>query len=146
MKYNTGMFGGSFDPLHVGHIHDMIRAASICKQLFIIISWCSGRESVPPNQIYRWIHNCTRHLKNVTIIQIEDKAVSKNDYNTDFYWEKGAQDIKRAIGEKIDVVFCGDDYLGTNRFEPLYCPESEIVYFKRSEVPICSTEDRKSVV
>ena len=25
---------------------------------------------------------------------------------TDYYWEKGAQDIKDAIGKKIDAVFC----------------------------------------
>jgi nicotinic acid mononucleotide adenylyltransferase len=26
MKYNVGMYGGSFDPLHLGHIHDIIKA------------------------------------------------------------------------------------------------------------------------
>ena len=30
MKYKVGMYGGSFDPLHIGHIHDIIRAASRC--------------------------------------------------------------------------------------------------------------------
>lgn len=42
----------------------------------------------------------------------------------------------------MDAVFCGRDYLGTNRFESLYCLESEIVYFDRAEVPISSTEIR----
>lgn len=40
-------------------------------------------------------------------------------------------------------MFCGDDYKGTNRFESLYCPESEIIYFERKEVPISSTEIRE---
>jgi HTH-type transcriptional repressor of NAD biosynthesis genes len=73
---------------------------------------------------------------------VEDKAVSKEEYNTDYYWEKGALDIKNAIGKPLDAVFCGSDYLGTNRFESLYCPESEIIYFDRAEVPISSTEIR----
>ena len=64
-----------------------------------------------------------RHLPNVQIILIEDKAASKEEYNTDYYWEKGSRDIKAAIGKPIDAVFCGSDYLGTNRFESLYCPE-----------------------
>ncbi len=140
-NYNVGMYGGSFDPLHIGHIHDIIKASSLCKELYVIISWCKNRESIEPNQIYRWIHYTTKHLTNIKIKLIEDKAVSKEEYNTDYYWEKGAQDIKNIIGKKIDAVFCGDDYYGKNRFEPLY-KESKVIYFKRAEVPISSTEIR----
>ena len=141
-KYKVGMYGGSFDPLHIGHIHDIIRAASMCEELYVMISWCEGRESTSKELRYRWILNSTRHLSNVKIILIEDKAVSKEEYNTDYYWEKGAQDIKNAIGKPLDAVFCGSDYYGTNRFESLYCPESEVVYFDRTEVPISSTDIR----
>ena len=111
--------------------------------LYVIISWCDGRESTSKELRYRWILNSTRHLPNVKIILIEDKAVSKEEYNTNYYWEKGAKDIKNAIGKPIDVVFCGDDYYGTNRFESLYCPESKVIYFERKEVPISSTEIRE---
>lgn len=142
MKYKVGMYGGSFDPLHLGHIHDIIKAASMCEELYVMISWCEGRESTSKELRYRWILNSTRHLPNVKILMVEDKAVSKEEYNTDYYWEKGAQDIKDAIGKPIDIVFCGDDYLGSGRFESLYCPESVIHYFPRKEVPISSTEIR----
>ena len=142
MIYNVGMYGGSFDPLHVGHIHDIIRAASMCKELFVVISWCEGRESTSKELRYRWILNSIRHLSNVKILMVEDKAVSKEEYNTDYYWEKGAADIKNLVGKPIDIVFCGSDYQGTNRFESLYCPESVVHYFDRSEVPISSTDIR----
>lgn len=141
-KYKVGMYGGSFDPLHVGHIHDIIRAAAMCEELYVMISWCEGRESTSKELRYRWILNSTRHLPNVKIIMIEDEAVSKEVYNTDYYWEKGAQDIKDTIGKPLDAVFCGSDYYGSNRFESLYCPESEVIYFDRAEVPISSTEIR----
>lgn len=142
MRYKVGMYGGSFDPLHLGHISDIIKAAAVCEELYVVISWCEGRESTSKELRYRWILNCTRHLPNVRILLIEDKAVSKEEYNTDYYWEKGARDIKAAVGKPIDAVFCGSDYLGTNRFESLYCPESEVVYFDRAEVPISSTDIR----
>lgn len=142
MRYNVGMYGGSFDPLHVGHIHDIIRAAAMCRELYVVISWCNGRESTSKELRYRWILNCCRHLPNVHIRMVEDTAVSKEVYNTDYYWEKGAQDIKAIVGKPIDIVFCGSDYLGTNRFESLYCPESVVHYFDRKEVPISSTDIR----
>ena len=143
MKYKTGMFGGSFDPLHTGHIHDIIRAASLCEELYVMISWCEGRESTSKELRYRWLHNSCRHLPNVKLRLVEDKAVDKEAYNTDYFWEKGAADIKGIIGKPIDAVFCGTDYLGTNRFESLYCPESEVIYFDRQEVPVSSTDIRK---
>ncbi len=143
MQYRVGMYGGSFDPLHVGHIHDIIRAAAVCEELYVMISWCEGRESTSKELRYRWIYNSCKHLDNVKIIMIEDEAVDKDTYNTDYYWEKGANDIKGTIGKPIDAVFCGSDYIGTNRFESLYCPESEVVYYDRAEVPISSTDIRK---
>ena len=87
MKYKVGMYGGSFDPLHVGHIHDIIKAASLCEELYVIISWCTGRESTSKELRYRWILNCTSHLPNVRLRLIEDKAISKEVYNSDYYWE-----------------------------------------------------------
>lgn len=143
VRYEVGMYGGSFDPLHLGHIHDIIRAASECRVLYVMISWCEGRESTTKELRYRWILNSTKHLSNVEIIMIEDFAVSKEDYNTDYYWEKGACDIKARIGKKINVVYCGSDYLNTNRFESLYAPESDVIYFDRAEVPISSTQIRE---
>ena len=43
MKYKVGMYGGSFDPLHIGHIHDIIKAAALCEELYVMLSWCEGR-------------------------------------------------------------------------------------------------------
>ena len=110
--------------------------------LYVVISWCRGRESTSKEMRYRWILNSTRHLPNVMIRMVEDQALTKEEYDTPGYWEQGARDIKAVIGKPIDAVFCGTDYLGTGRFETLYGPESQVIYFDRSEVPVCSTDIR----
>lgn len=143
MQYKVWMYGGSFDPLHTGHIHDIIKAAAMCEELFVMISWCEGRESTSKELRYRWILNSIKHLPNIRVMLIKDEASSKEEYNTDYYWERGAKDIKSLIGKPIDAVFCGSDYKGTGRFESLYSPESKIIYFDRKEVPISSTEIRR---
>ena len=137
-KYKVGMYGGSFDPLHLGHVNDMIKAASMCKELYIVLSYSRDRDYIPMEYRYRWILNSLKHIGNAQIILLEDKATSKDEYNNGDYWVLGANEIKEKIGKPIDVVFCGDDYAGTNRYEALY-PESKVIYFDRNEIKISST-------
>ena len=81
-------------------------------------------------------------MPGIQIIFLEDTAVSKEEYNQAYYWEEGAAFIKQKIGKKIDVVYCGSDYKGTNRYESLY-PEAEVVYVDRKEIPVSSIEIRR---
>ena len=142
-RFKVGMYGGNFDPPHIGHFKCIIKAASACEKLYVVLSWAKGRESVPMELRYRWLLNSFKHMPNIQILPIEDYAVSKEEYNKSDYWEQGAKAIKDKIGAPIDAVFCGSDYKGRNRFEPLYS-ESRIVYFDRSELPISSTQIRSN--
>lgn len=106
-KYKVGMYGGSFDPLHIGHIHDIIRGASMCEELYVMLSWCENRESTSKELRYRWLLNSTKHLSNVKILLVEDKAVTKEEYNTDYYWEKVQEILKMLLGSRLTLYFAG---------------------------------------
>lgn len=140
MEYETGMYGGSFNPLHLGHVDCILRAASLCRRLYLVLSVGVNRREVPARIRYRWLYQLTRHMGNVTILMLEDTARTKADYTAE-YWERDAETVRARIGEAIDVVFCGDDY-GEDSVWNLCYPDSALHIFPRNG--ISSTEIRKN--
>ena len=138
MQYRTGMYGGSFDPPHTGHFACIIQAASLCEELYIVLSYSRERDRIPMEYRYRWIYNSFAHMENVHLMPLEDFAASKEAYDRQDAWEKGRDEVLARIGKPVDVVFCGSDYAGSGRYEQLYgCP---VIYFDRGEYPYSSTD------
>ncbi len=142
MKYKTGMFGGAFDPPHIGHFNAILQAACLCEDLYIVLSYSRSRDFVPMEYRYRWLRNAFRHLENIHILLLEDTAKSKQEYDSGGYWEKGRDEIINQIQKKIDVVFCGSDYKQSRQYEKLY--HCEVVYFDRNHFCISSTKIREN--
>ena len=140
MRYNVGMYGGSFNPLHLGHVDCIIQAANMCRELYIVLSVGHNRQEIDARVRYRWLYQLTKHIGNVTIIMLEDSAETKEAYTVE-YWQGDAEKVKAQIGKPIDVVFCGSDYDENSFWNKCY-PESELFIFKRNE--ISSTELRKA--
>lgn len=140
MRYNVGMYGGSFNPLHLGHVDCIIQAANMCRELYIVLSVGHNRQEIDARVRYRWLYQLTKHIGNVTIIMLEDSAETKEAY-TEEYWQGDAEKVKAQVGKPIDIVFCGSDYDENSFWNKCY-PESELYIFKRNE--ISSTELRKA--
>ena len=140
VRYNVGMYGGSFNPLHLGHVDCIVQAANMCRELFVVLSVGRNRNEIDGRVRYRWIYQLTKHIGNVKIITLEDDAQTKEAYVED-YWQSDADKVKAQIGKRIDVVFCGSDYDENSFWNKCY-PDSEFYVFPRNE--ISSTEIRKN--
>ncbi len=132
MKYRVGMYGGTFDPFHLGHLDCILQAASLCESLFIVMSVAKNRSEIPWKVRYRWLYTITKHLSNVSIITLTDESESKATYSQKM-WDRDAKIVKDKIQQKIDIVFCGSDYDQTSFWNVCY-PESELYIFQRNEI------------
>ncbi len=132
MRYKTGMYGGSFNPLHLGHVDCIIQAANLCETLYIVLSVGTQRAEIDVRIRYRWIYQLTKHIGNVKMIILTDEAPDKGAYGP-AYWQRDADRVKEMIGAKIDVVFCGSDY-GEDSFWNVCYPESEFRVFPRNGI------------
>jgi len=130
--YKNGVYGGSFNPMHTGHLKCILRAAAMCETLWLVLSVGSNRDEIDERVRYRWLYQAAQHVGNARLIIIRDDAKTKTDYTP----EKSMADtewIKRQIGEKIDIVFCGSDY-GEDSFWRRNYPESVFHVFERDGV------------
>lgn len=132
MKYRCGMYGGSFNPLHIGHVRCIIRAANMCERLIIVISNGRKRCEADIRVRYRWVYELTRHLPDVRIFILEDDCGTKAEYG-EAQWFTDAEKVKAFAGEKIDAVFCGSDY-DENSFWNVCYPDAELVIFPRDGI------------
>ena len=78
-KYKVGMYGGAFNPLHLGHLECIIKAAGLCEELYIVISYRENKTDIPLRVKIRWIYQLTKHIGNVRPIPLEDKLTNKED-------------------------------------------------------------------
>lgn len=137
--YKVGMYGGSFNPLHLGHVNAIIKASNICEKLYIILHITKNNDEINYKERLLWLNEITKHMDNISIIEMFDNQNNKDNHD----WQAGSKFIKDTIKTSIDVIFVEDDYKGENIYESLY-PESKIIYFDREEVNISSTKIRKN--
>ncbi|MED1793103.1 multifunctional transcriptional regulator/nicotinamide-nucleotide adenylyltransferase/ribosylnicotinamide kinase NadR [Brevibacillus nitrificans] len=145
----VGFIGGKFLPLHLGHVHAITRAACLCDELYVVLSYSQARDrklcekagiQIMPYEVrLRWLSGLAKDMENVHLLAVEDTAETDEAYD----WAAGAADIRRQIGKPIDFVFSSE-----TSYEPIFqqlYPEARhiILDAERKQVPISATRIRE---
>ena len=131
-RFSCGLYGGSFNPLHMGHVRCMLQAANQCEKLLIVISHGTAREEISIRLRYRWVYETVRHFPHVRIFVLEDPAPSKAAYS-EAQWQADAEKVRAFAGEPITAVFFGSDYGEDCMWTRCY-PEAEPVRIQRDHI------------
>lgn len=131
-KYQVGMYGGSFNPIHKGHLKCILKALKECQELHLIVGILPSRDIVSPEIKKQWMEEIFKDYPNIKIHYFVDETKEKKDYDLD-KWLEDSIKIKKLIGKKIDVVFCGSDYHYENNPYCICYPESDIIYMNRKD-------------
>ena len=79
MRYNIGMYGGSFNPLHLGHINNIITASNMCEKLYVVLSVTNDKNEIDYRERPMWRKNVTKDNDNVEVFFICD--TNENEKN-----------------------------------------------------------------
>lgn len=107
---------GTFDLLHVGHIHLLRRAKALGDYLIVGISTDAFNEEKNKEAYYRF-EDRKLILESIKYV---DEVIAEND------WEQKVEDVKKL---NIDIFVMGDDWEGKFDFLKPYC---EVVYLPRT--------------
>lgn len=138
-----GMIGGSYNPLHNGHIKCINKALEYCDVLHIIVGDLPNRDEFDINTKLHWFQTVFHNeIEKGSIIlhPLLDDTTNKVDYDLN-KWISDSKKIKEIIQNPIDVVFCGADYHYDNNPYEICYPEAKIIYFDRGDL-INSTDIR----
>ena len=144
MRFNTGMFGGKFMPLHKGHKYCIKVASEECETVYAILFYggpreISGEEYISPE--YRWERLCTlcSEFDNVRPARVDISRMLTPEGKED--WEQETPEVLRICG-RIDAVYSSEPSYSEYFSRAYPGAEIRLVDVERKTVPISGTEIR----
>lgn len=110
----VGVYFGKFIPPHRGHLNAIIHAATRCQKLYVVVSdnkertkkICreSGIKNIPVNLRIQWLSQELQDLEHIKVVKLDESNIPEYPNG----WEKWGKLMKEAVGEHIDIMFCGE--------------------------------------
>jgi len=128
--YNIGFYGGKFLPFHKGHLHCILRAASQCNKLYVVIMY-NGREELEA------LSQETKFGNKYLTPHIRELAIRKElkpfpNIEVIMYDTKPADDKAEQEGKDLWYYECQDMIALMGKFDAAYSSEPKYdILFKQ---------------
>ena len=131
--YNVGFYGGKFLPFHKGHLHCILRAASQCHKLYVVLMY-NGKEELEalskPNKFGN--KYLTPHLRELALRK-ELKAFPNIEVLV--YNSKPADDKAEQEGKDLWYYECEDMVRLMGKFDACYSSEPKYDFLFKHYYP-----------
>ena len=160
-RFKTGFFGGKFLPFHTGHLNCILRAASQCERLFVVLmhhgpeelAFLESREREGDAGAFpaRFLTECVRELalrrelvlfENIEVLSYDCRAADERAVAEGRHpWFYECRDMVELIG-RFDAAFSSEPTYAEafRRFYPW--AEAVLLDEQRIEQPVSGTELR----
>jgi len=133
--YKVGYTAGTYDLFHIGHLNIFKNAKNLCDFLIVAVS---TDELVLDYKKHLPIIPFDERVEIVSAIKYVDKVISQENMDK----------VEAALKNKIDVMFVGDDWKGTDKWnkieQDLAKHNIDVVYLPHTD-GISSTVLRKKL-
>jgi HTH-type transcriptional repressor of NAD biosynthesis genes len=146
--YNIGVVPGKFFPPHRGHLYQIIRAATQCNKVYVVVSdnedvaldKCrkDNLPYVPLKTRALWLSLELQSLSHIKVVMLDETGIPEYPDGS-VQWCKMLTDL---IPEKIDVIFGGETEYQNTYMKHLPGIEYNVYDYKRSRYPVSGTEVR----
>ena len=153
---NIAIFGGSFDPVHLGHIEVVKKALEMGIDKVIVIpnylNPLKNKTSAPAELRYKWLKEAFKDFKNVEVSDFEIKkkrpvySIETINHFKPKYFIIGSDNLKTlSKWHKIDEILKKTEFIVATRdkIDKNLAKKYNIKKIINVNVPISSTEIRK---
>lgn len=148
--YKIGVVPGKFFPPHRGHLYQIIRAATMCEKLYVVVSDNEDlvldkcrRDHLPFIPIKTralWLSIELQNIENITVLTLDETDIPEYPHGAAPWSAK----LRQLIPGQFDVIFGGEQEYNDiyMKFFPGVC---YVVWdYERSRYPISGTEVRNN--
>ena len=146
--YNIGVVPGKFFPPHRGHLNQIIRSATQCNKVYVVVSdnedialdKCrkDNLPYIPLKTRALWLSRELQNINHVKILMLDETGVPEYPDGS-VQWCKMLTDL---IPDKIDVIFGGELEYRDTYMKHLPGVKYDVFDYTRSRYPVSGTEVR----